>query len=534
MDSVALRPAASVAVTKKVARRGTIMKTNEVSGSKEIEEVPAKEINAKLKSVYHKSVLLGLLGVLYLVLYRCSSYIRRDLFSVNATEMEDKANSKQISHITKADIVSIADNRIEREASQIGPIVEDATPGTTGLYEPDGDKIDISLDNDHEPYLNRWQRRFASSKARNMKGGYLFFRHMRKAGGTSLRVYLRDVMLYHNVSRTLDDWKDVKHKDPDGYQIHYIEHEFQTMDWQCPQVDPRWRESLRLVVLRHPIERHLSEFFFSGSGKRFPIDKQQLYVNDAYTNELAQFMSVQVPKWMKLIGNHQEKEGIEGQFNMMFDRKYTDNFQLRALAGCSLGDCLKEKNVTDEQMNKINQFHPLSYSYSAPVPRCTQYYRKVDKPSALFDQCAKAGRVISECPRGCDGPCFFPSAAWGKMDREDLTRAITALKEFDAVLLTEKLNEEDQANFLSDILGVPRDAAFSLVKRDINSNSGVVKSDEREKTHFYRDLLVNLKLKDVIRKLYEENQLEIEFFNYGVQLNQMMIDQWKMETGATT
>ena len=182
MDSVALRPAASVAVTKKVARRGTIMKTNEVSGSKEIEEVPAKEINAKLKSVYHKSVLLGLLGVLYLVLYRCSSYIRRDLFSVNATEMEDKANSKQISHITKADTVSIADNRIEREASQIGPIVEDATPGTTGLYEPDGDKIDISLDNDHEPYLNRWQRRFASSKARNMKGGYLFFRHMRKAG----------------------------------------------------------------------------------------------------------------------------------------------------------------------------------------------------------------------------------------------------------------------------------------------------------------------------------------------------------------
>ena len=120
------------------------------------------------------------------------------------------------------------------------------------------------------------------------------------------------------------------------------------------------------------------------------------------------------------------------------------------------------------------------------------------------------------------------------MDREDLTRAITALKEFDAVLLTEKLNEEDQANFLSDILGVPRDAAFSLVKRDLNSNSGVVKSDEREKTHFYRDLLVNLKLKDVIRKLNEENQLEIEFFNYGVQLNQMMIDQWKMETGATT
>ena len=232
-------------------------------------------------------------------------------------------------------------------------------------------------------------------------------------GGTSLRVYFRNVLLFHNISKEITDWQALKHKDPDRYFINYIEHEFQTIDWQCPNIDPRWRESLRVIVLRHPIERHLSEFFFSGAGKRFyPIDKEQLYVNETYTNELKEFMSKQIPKWMKHIGIFHQKEGIEGKFNLIFGRQYTDNFQLRSLAGCSSGDCLKEKNVTDDQMDQINQLHPSSYSYSTPVARCTGYFRNKKNPSAMFDQCSKPGRKKDECQIGCDGPCFFPSVAW--------------------------------------------------------------------------------------------------------------------------
>ena len=61
-----------------------------------------------------------------------------------------------------------------------------------------------------EPYLNRFQRRFASSKERGNKGGYLFLRHMRKAGGTTLRVYFHDALLHHNITRSTDDFRSYK------------------------------------------------------------------------------------------------------------------------------------------------------------------------------------------------------------------------------------------------------------------------------------------------------------------------------------
>mmetsp|Transcript_36757 Transcript_36757/g.75003 ORF Transcript_36757/g.75003 Transcript_36757/m.75003 type:complete len:154 (+) Transcript_36757:37-498(+) len=41
-----------------------------------------------------------------------------------------------------------------------------------------------------EPYLDRWDRRFKSSAARGKVGGYVFFKHIRKAGGTTLRRYV--------------------------------------------------------------------------------------------------------------------------------------------------------------------------------------------------------------------------------------------------------------------------------------------------------------------------------------------------------
>lgn len=287
-------------------------------------------------------------------------------------------------------------------------------------------------------------------------------------------------------------------------------------------------------MLRHPIERHLSEYFFSGSGSKFfPIDKEQLYVNETYTDALAKHMSNYLPKWTKGIGiNRHVQPDIQGKFNMIFNRRYTDNFQLRALAGCSSGDCLKGRNFTEDQMEKINQFHPSSHPYLKPVPRCTQYWRNPDT-SALLEICAKSGHIQEECSIGCDGPCFYPSAAWHKMESEDVTRAVTALKAFDAVLIMEKIDDKDQADFLSDVMGVPRDADFSLAKRGSISNNGVKKSSEREKTHFYRDLLMKLGLKRELLIFRHENKLEIEFFHHAEKLNENMINQWKRESSDT-
>ena len=104
---------------------------------------------------------------------------------------------------------------------------------------------------DREPYLNRWQRRFLSSNNANAtsEGAYFFFKHMRKAGGTSLRSYFRDVFQHHGVSCTRDDYGRIK-KRGKAPEILYVEHEFQTMDSECPLHDPRWERSLRVVTLR--------------------------------------------------------------------------------------------------------------------------------------------------------------------------------------------------------------------------------------------------------------------------------------------
>jgi hypothetical protein len=90
----------------------------------------------------------------------------------------------------------------------------------------------------------------------------------------------------------------------------------------------------------------------------------------------------------------------------------------------------------------------------------------------------------------------------------------------------EKLSDEDQSAFLNDIMGVPRDASFALsnVRR---MNARVEKSNERELTHFYRDLLTKLNLKSLLARLEEENKLEIEFFHQAVELHDRQMKEWK-------
>ena len=347
-----------------------------------------------------KIYIIVVLGILYLIITR---YLRPTLYY---TQQRYQPLISQTT-ITKHKVARPVKAEEDLRSSNIHNIVNFTKQhqDEVGVVYS-GTERTINLPDNHEPYLNRFQRRFASSKARNKKGGYLFFRHMRKAGGTSLRVYFHDVMLYHNITRNVNDFRGVKGgREPPNYQVYYIEHEFIPMDWRCPSVDPRWTESLRIIVLRHPIERHLSEFFFSGSGnKYYPIDKEQLYANKTYTTDMATYLEKAIPKWMKGIGQHRSKDNVEGNFETIFSRHYTDNFQLRALAGCSSPQCLAKKKVTDEQYERVTKYHPNSYNYTKPVPRCTQYYRNEDKPSALFEQCAKPGHVKDECVTlGCDG-----------------------------------------------------------------------------------------------------------------------------------
>ncbi len=391
-----------------------------------------------------------------------------------------------------------------------------------------------------EPYVNRWDRRFKSSAARGKVGGYVFFKHIRKAGGTSLRRYLRDVFEFHGCSRSESIYEQMM-TNQTNFQlrnkcdVNYVEQEFEPLDWQCSIVDPRWQDSLSIAVLRHPVERHMSEFFFSGvnhstkvkvfGSKKRMIQREQLFLNITYTNTLARFIYDEVPRWMER--SRREKDDEAGT---LLSRHYKDNFQLRALAGCSSGRWM-EKKVAEQsrEMKSIYDLHPFNHSYETPNPMCTHFFR--ENNSLVLDVCSSnRGKRYTECSKGCDGPCSYPTIADGILDTKDVRHAIRSLRAFDVILLMEKLNDKDQSAFLNDVMGVPRNASFALGNTR-GMNARVKKFSKREVTHFYRDLLTKLNLQSVLLRLEEENKLEIEFFYRAVNLHDRQMRVWKEETG---
>lgn len=283
----------------------------------------------------------------------------------------------------------------------------------------------------------------------------------------------------------------------------------------------------------------MSEYFFSGSGTQFPINRTQLYTNKTYTHQLSRFLTETIPQWMEKEGGgpqFRKKYGeYDRRFNMYFGRFYRNNFQLRALAGCSSGECL-DRRLSDMDRRhgnstvtkEIHRLHPSNNDtlYVTPEPLCTQYFHK---RNVLFDPCAKSRYRKEPCELGCDGPCFYPSVAWGPLDETDVTRAINSLEKFDLVLFIESFNDPDQAAYVADVLGVPRDANFTLTNHDA-SYVRVQKTNKREKTYFYRDLLKELSPQS-LEMLTKENKLELDFFEKAIEVNKRKTHEWMLETG---
>ena len=178
-------------------------------------------------------------------------------------------------------------------------------------------------------------------------------------------------------------------------------------------------------------------------------------------------------------------------------------------------------------MDSIHDSLPLNHSYTTRAA-CTHFF----KDNLLYDVCSSTWRknFAAQCSTGCDVPCAYPTIAEGSLDKNDIRRALKALKAFDAILLMENLADDDESTFISDVMGVPRDATFAL-NNTRSMNARVLKFDKREVTHFYRDLLSRLNLQKVLFRLERENKLEIEFFNQAVDLHNRQMKVWREETG---
>mmetsp|Transcript_16230 Transcript_16230/g.32195 ORF Transcript_16230/g.32195 Transcript_16230/m.32195 type:complete len:503 (-) Transcript_16230:302-1810(-) len=397
-------------------------------------------------------------------------------------------------------------------------------------------------------YKKRWIHRFRQATRRNNLGGIFFFRHIRKAGGTSLRLYFQQVMEHHKqVFAAAWPYTDGKIETldhllgKDNPKILYVEEEFRPMSYDCPATDPRWRDTLSVTVLRHPIERHMSEFFYHGPGKALmPLNRTRLYVDEEYTEKISNFLMEKVPRWIRRTDNarsnhynEEEEESLENFRLPFFSRHYTDNLQLRAFAGCSTRECIEQtsmKNeVTEDEISFIEEKRKIKIdSYSSPNWRCAGDENPI-------------GYCISDhevCPNGCEGPCKFPSISFGKLTKDDLERGEKSLEAFDVVLITETFDDATQREFLADVLSAPREFGIgndnSFLSHDYGTDNGggvwnsARNHDKQETNTFYRTLLRNLAI-DAYDVLVDENELELEFYRYAVELNKMQVEQWKSE-----
>ena len=358
----------------------------------------------------------------------------------------------------------------------------------------------------HEPELpltNRLpfklQRRYQHKN--NIPSGYIFNKHLRKCGGTTLRQYLEDVCLYYqNLKQHVDD------SDAQIGNVTYYEQEAYAMDWQCPKHDAqRWRDSLSVVALRSPIERHLSEFFYSGPG-RFgrlkELHKEQNY-NDG---EFAHLLRIELPKWIEEGMAVTRKRGC-------LRRHFSDEFQVRALSGELSG----------------NDKGPLPYSQ----PRQDRSVHILI--NGTFVNNAQCGN----CNIFCDGPCSYGNhwrggfRGGGEITNQSLKKAKSVLRNFDVVLITEMMSEDNTVQMMADITGVPlgnqNNGASLLIDEKKVRASGQAMATVEQKMTYYQSILKKAKVDDMLKLIERHSQYEILLYEEATQINREIVAQWKEE-----
>lgn len=353
---------------------------------------------------------------------------------------------------------------------------------------------------EEEPLVNRWGLRFGN------KSGYVFFKHLRKAGGTTVRDFLIQAMQYNGEHREEAILQTRNSTLNEKMSVVYYEQEFTSMDWQCPQVDERWKATMSVIALRHPIERQLSEFFYSGPGSDGVLN--DLFRRHEYSSpEFASLLRKSVPPWIKFGMSRTKRCGC-------FGKHFSDNLQLRALVGSTT-------------------VAPISFQTKNLDLKCTQFHqgkqlgsKKLKPHQQMCDQNQKT------CPNHCDGPCQYGNGFragvpvnWDVLSDIHLERAVQTLDSFDVVLLTETVSEPVQLSFLADVTSVPLDKASAFLG---NSNARIVQHNAAARQNGYQEILREA-APELIDLLLNHSRLEMELYQHAIERNLKLIQQWKEE-----
>lgn len=367
-------------------------------------------------------------------------------------------------------------------------------------YEPHTEP-DLPLSN-RLPF--KLQRRYQQKK--NIPSGYIFNKHLRKCGGTTLRAYLEDVTLYYHNLRQGGDGAPAYRNGQLG-NVTYYEQEAYAMDWQCPKHDARrWRDSLSVIALRHPVERHLSEFFYSGPGRFGRLN--ELHKEGNYGDgEFAHLLHIELPKWM-------EEGMVVTRKRGCLRRHFSDEFQVRALSA----------ELTPDGIGPLPYYHPK--------PECSVHTLAKNGTFARNAQCGN-------CDIFCDGPCSYGDHWRGgirgghTVTEESLERAKTVLRSFDIVLITETMSGEDAVLMMADVTGVPLDNGGISLRRD-EKNIGLHASDRatatvEQRLTYYQSILKEAEAADMLELIEKHSQYEMLLYDEAIRLNKKIIEQWKEE-----
>jgi hypothetical protein len=296
-------------------------------------------------------------------------------------------------------------------------------------------------------------------------GGFVYFKHLRKAAGTSVRRYLLTVIDYH-YQKEINIASDPEIAPPVPWLIYH--QEWSAMPWECPFEDALWNLSMNVIVLRDPIERQLSEFFYSGEGssnKTMSRLGKAVKGGATYEKEAVALMKELVPTWMEK-GRNQSPA-----------RNFNANYQTKMISGITPS---KPNNMTGRQITWRN------------------------------------------------GPCSYGSGLYGgaqpnhNVTLESLQRAKAALKEFDLVLLTETLSKPEQAAMVADSVGVP-ESVVTLAKQRSNS-----KTKTNAVFKGYGDM-IRRNDPDLYELLRSTSELDIELYAHAVEVNRAKTERWRRE-----
>jgi hypothetical protein len=306
-------------------------------------------------------------------------------------------------------------------------------------------------------------------------GGFVYFKHLRKAAGTSVRRYLVNVVDYHYQKEIKITASDLEIAPPVPWLIYH--QEWSAMPWECPFEDALWNQSINVIVLRDPIERQLSEFFYSGRGASNGTMSRlgKLVKEEAtYEKEAVALMKELVPMWME-----------EGR-NKGPGRNFNANYQTKMISGITPS---KPTNMTGRKITWRN------------------------------------------------GPCSYGSGRYGgaqanhNVTLESLQRAKAALKEFDLVLLTETLSQQEQAAMVANIVGVPESVA-TLAKQRSNAKTDVT-TTKSAVFKGYGDML-NRNAPDLYELLRSTSELDIELYEHAIEVNRAKTERWRTETNIAS